>query len=296
MIKITVPATSANLGPGFDCLGLALDLYNDFYIEEIEEGLVIEGCLEEFKNENNLFYVSFQKALSELNEAVKGIKIIFDSRIPLKGGLGSSATCIIGGILGAFAIKGIEIDNDRVLKIAKTIENHPDNIVPALLGGITVAVIENDKVYYEKFTTSDSFEFIALSPDIELSTEEARSILPKNISLSDGVYNVSRAALLAMALSKGNKENIRVACNDRFHQNYRGKLIPDFFEILEFAKDNGAITSFLSGAGPTIMIINEKDNSELHDKLKGFLNNCERKWKMSVLNLEVDGAKINNYK
>ena len=86
MIKITVPATSANLGPGFDCLGLALDLYNDFYIEEIEEGLVIEGCLEEFKNENNLFYVSFQKALSELNEAVKGIKIIFDSRIPLKGG------------------------------------------------------------------------------------------------------------------------------------------------------------------------------------------------------------------
>ena len=98
-----------------------------------------------------------------------------------------------------------------------------------------------------------------------------------------------------MALSKGNKENIRVACNDRFHQNYRGKLIPDFFEILDFAKDNGAVTSFLSGAGPTIMIINEKDNNELVGKLEEYLSNCKRKWKISVLNLEVDGAKINNY-
>ena len=292
MIKIKVPATSANLGPGFDCLGLALDLYNVFYIEEIDHGLIIEGCEKEYTDENNLFYVSFKAALSELNETVSGVKIIFDSNIPLKGGLGSSATCVIGGVLAAFALKNIKIDKDEVLRIANTIETHPDNIVPALLGSVNASVIENNHIYFENFKVPDIYEFIALSPDMELSTEVSRSVLPKKISLSDGVFNVSHAVLLALALSKGSLDNIKVACKDKFHQNYRGKLIPQFFDIIYFADKNGDIASFLSGAGPTIMILNKKSNHELKGKIESYLQDSRMKWTIRTLNIDTTGATI----
>ena len=292
MIKIKVPATSANLGPCFDCLGLALNLYNTFYVDEIDHGLIIEGCDKEYANEKNLFYVSFKTALSALHQTVSGVKIIFDSNIPLKGGLGSSATCVIGGVLAAFAIKHIKIDNNDVLKIAKTIETHPDNIVPALLGNVTASVIENDDIFYENFSVPDIYEFIALSPDMELSTEIARSVLPEEISLSDGVFNTSRAVLLALSLSKGSINNIKIACKDRFHQNYRGKLIPGFFDILDFADKNGDIASFLSGAGPTIMILNKKTNTSLKDKLQCYLNDSKMKWTIRTLNIDTNGATI----
>lgn len=292
MIKIKVPATSANLGPGFDSMGMALTKYNYFYVEELEYGLVIDGCPKEFRNEDNLFYVSLNLALNELQKNIKGVKIIFDSTVPLKGGLGSSATCIIGGILAAFALTNTPIDNDKVLSIALKLENHPDNITPALLGGITVSVIEGGKIYTEKFTTPDNIQYIALTPNMELSTEESRNILPKEISLKDGVFNTSHAALLALSLSRGNIDNIKISCKDTFHQNHRGKLIPDFFNILKFTEDNGAVATFLSGAGPTIMIINEKENHILVDKLQIYLSSCDLKWTISVLSLDNNGATV----
>lgn len=292
MIKIKVPATSANLGPGFDCMGMALSKYNIFFVEEIPNGLVIEGCKEEYKNKDNLFYVSLKETLKEIHEEISGVRIIFNSNIPLKGGLGSSATCIIGGILAAFTLKNIAVDESLALKIALKLEGHPDNIVPALLGSVTVAIVENDVVYYEKFIPSTNFQYIALSPNMELSTEASRSLIPKEIPLKDGVFNCSHATMLALSLANGNIKNIKVACKDKFHQDYRGKLIPNFFDILKFAEDNGAVASFLSGAGPTIMIINEQSNNDLIENLRIFLSSFTLKWTLSVLELDTVGATI----
>lgn len=296
MIEIRVPATSANIGPGFDCLGLALNLYNNFYIEEIECGLDISGCDIAFRNENNLVYSSMQKCFSILGKGntKKGIKIRFKSDIPVSRGLGSSATCILSGVLAANELCNGKLSKNDVLEISSSIEGHPDNITPALFGGMTVSIKENKKIYFEKVKFPHNVKFCSIIPSFTLSTKMAREVLPNNIPYKDGIFNVGRVSLLLAALSNGDIDFLRIACKDKLHQIYREKLIENFNEILEESNNLNSLCTFLSGAGPTIMVILREGETDYIKYMESYLHQFKNKWIIKELKLDTKGTLVKN--
>ncbi|MEG1481454.1 homoserine kinase [Clostridium sp.] len=280
MIKVRVPATSANMGPGFDSLGIALNLYNEYSFSEIEEGLQFEGIEEEFCNEENIIYTAMIRCFEKYNYKVKGLKIsISKQHIPISRGLGSSSSCIVAGLIGANGIMGNKLSENELLNLAVEIEGHPDNVAPALLGGVVIAIKEDGKTIYDTVKVASDLKFVAIVPDFKLSTEKARSVLKKNISMEDVVFNIGRVALLVTALTNGSDHILKYACTDRVHEIYRGSLIKKFDIIKKEAYNNGALASFLSGAGPTIMAIVLK-GSDFSNKIKEVL-------KREGLNFEV---------
>lgn len=286
MVKIRVPATSANMGPGFDSLGVALGLYNHYEIEEIEQGLEIVGCEACYSNENNLVYSSMQRCFNEVNFKPKGIRIRIDSSIPISRGLGSSAACIVGGVAAANELAGGRLSTSEMLEIANSIEGHPDNVAPAMLGGMAVSVQRNGKVYCDRVKLADDIRFCAIIPDFTLSTKEARAVLPRQLSYADAIYNISRSSLLVTALANGNYDLIKFACEDALHQPYRSKLIPGFDVILEKSRELDCLGTFLSGAGPTIMSIVSKQNQSFTRDIQQFADGLPHKW--TVMELDVD--------
>lgn len=293
MIKVRVPATSANMGPGFDSLGIAVNLYNVFGFNEIDEGLVFNGFPEEFCNEDNIVYQAMIKCFDRAGYIPRGIEIsIISQDVPVSRGLGSSSTCIVGGLVGANALMGNRLSEDDILEMAVQIEGHPDNVAPALLGGLVVAIMDDHKVYYEKVKVHDDIKFLPIVPNFRLSTSEAREVLPKQISLKDGVYNVGRAALLVAAMSAGNNSLLKYACKDCFHENYRSKLIKGFNEVREEVYRVGAIASYLSGAGPTIMTMFTADAEDALENIKQFLIKNNLSWDIHELSIDTVGAVI----
>lgn len=289
MIKVTVPATTANIGSGFDCLGVALSLYNSFIFEEIDEGLIIEGCEEKYKNEENLVYRSMKICFKEANYKDRGIKISMNTSIPESRGLGSSASCIIAGVVGANELMGKPFNIDKILNIATVIEGHPDNIAPAFLGSAIVSVLDENKVYYNKINMAKEFKFCALIPDFTLSTEKSREVLPKNISYKDAIFNVGRVAAMISGFANGNLELITVGCQDKLHQQYRGLLIEDYEIIMNECKKH-SIGTFLSGAGPTIMNIINSDDLNFTSNIDKFLKKLNNKWSALELNIDFNGV------
>ncbi|NOW92696.1 homoserine kinase [Clostridium beijerinckii] len=293
MITVRVPATSANMGPGFDTLGIALNLYNDFGFREIEDGLKFNGMPEEFCNEDNIIYKAMKYCFDKAGYKIKGLEISeIKQDVPVSRGLGSSSTCIVGGLVGANEILGKKFSEEELLEMAVEIEGHPDNVAPALLGGMVVAIVDESKTYYDKIDVKNGIKFISIIPNFRLSTEEARKVLPKEISLKDGVYNVSRAALMVACFSSGKYELLRYACKDAFHQNYRSKLIPGFEEVYNKSYELGALACYLSGAGPTIMAIIDEKDERFSNKLKEFLQIKGLEWNILGLSLDNAGATI----
>lgn len=290
MIEIKVPATTANIGPGFDCLGLALNLYNIFYIEEIENGLIIEGCDSEFQNKNNLVYTSMLKCFEKLDYSFKGVKIVIENNIPVSRGLGSSASCILAGVIGANEIAGGQLNINEIFQLASEIEGHPDNIAPALFGGMTVSISHNNTALYNKIPIVKGLKFCALFPNFKLSTEKARAVLPNEIPYKDAVFNVGRASFLLSCLVNGKFELLNIACRDRLHQHYRGKLIDDYNEIITKCENLNCLGVFLSGAGPTIMVILDENNASFANDIKEFINNLTNHWRILELNLNHKGT------
>ncbi|WP_313757853.1 homoserine kinase [Tissierella sp.] len=289
MIRISVPGTSANIGPGFDTLGLALNIYNYFRFEEMSYGLEITGCDKEFSNENNLVYKSMLKTFDRIGYLPKGIKIDIDAKIPVSRGLGSSAACILGGVMGANCLTGAPLSKEEILEIATEIEGHPDNIAPALFGGLVVSIMEDGKVIYNKFDVSTGIKFVALIPDFTLSTKESRAVLPTAISHEDAIYNISRVSLLLSSLSNGRFDLLKYAVKDSIHQPYRGKLISGFYDIINKCEEIGCLGLYLSGAGPTIMaIVDEKDNDFIL-KIKKYLKSINYTWEVKELRLDSYG-------
>ena len=206
MIRVIVPATSANLGPGFDSLGISLSIYNEYEFSlKDENGLFFEGVEEEFQNEDNIIYMAIKKVFDKYNFKFKGLGIkIIRQDIPISRGLGSSSSCIVAGLIGAFALMGKEINKDEILSLAVDIEGHPDNVCPAIFGGLVSTVMtESNKPLYNCIEIKEGIKFIALVPRVKLLTEKARAILPKEIPFKDCVYNIGRAALLISAFSNG---------------------------------------------------------------------------------------------
>jgi len=293
MIEIIVPATTANIGPGFDCLGMALNIYNRVLFEEIEEGIQIEGCDDKFKNKNNLVYTSMIKTFKKVGYKCKGIKITMDCDIPESRGLGSSAACILAGVMGANEIANSKLTKADILEIATSIEGHPDNITPALFGGMTVSIYDNGKVHFSQIPIKNSVKFYALIPDFTLSTIESRSVLPKKILFEDATYNVGRTALMLASFVNGDIDLLRVSIQDKLHQQYRGPLISEYDKIMDMLNNlDLKVSAFLSGAGPTIIAIGSGDNIEIGNYIEEFALELENKWILKELIMENEGAII----
>ncbi|WP_123053642.1 homoserine kinase [Clostridium sp. JN-1] len=296
MVEVRVPATSANMGPGFDCLGIALNMYNRFYMEEIKEGLVFEGCEDKFKNEDNLVYVAAKRCFEKIGYKPTGLRIKIEGDIPVCRGLGSSAACVIGGVVGANELAGRVLNNQELLDLAVKVEGHPDNINPAFCGGMTVSISEDNKVFYNNIRVKEGIKFCALVPDFTLSTEKSRAVLPKSINYKDGIFNVGRTALLISSLNNGNFNLIKYACKDKLHEDYRAQLIENFYSIKEECQRLNCLGVFLSGAGPTIMVILEEEDKEFCKNIQSFLENLQSKWKARELNIDKEGTVLNNLK
>ncbi|KGO15495.1 serine kinase [Clostridium botulinum] len=296
MVEVRVPATSANIGPGFDCLGVAVNMYNKFFVEEIEEGLIFEGCGDKFKNENNLIYVAMKKCFDKIGYKPTGLRIKIESNIPVSRGLGSSAACVVGGIVSANELAGGILNKKELLDLAMEVEGHPDNVNPAFCGGMTASISDNREVIYSKVKVSEGIKFCALIPDFTLSTEKARAVLPKSIDYKDGIFNVGRTALMISALNNGDFHLIKYACKDKLHQDYRAKLIENFYSIKKQCEKLNSLGVFLSGAGPTIMVMLKEEDKDFSKNIKSFLETLKNKWEVRELKIDKLGTVVNNRK
>ena len=282
-VTIRVPATTANLGPGFDAFGCALSLYTDVTFEETEEGLEITGCDEAFTGPDNLAYTSYCAVLASLSEEVRGVKI------PICRGLGSSAALLVAGAMGANVLRGNKLSTQGLLNITNAMEGHPDNLAPAFYGGLTASMVDSGLPVTVSFPLHPGWEFLALVPDFNLATSLARSVLPEQVSRADAIYNISHGAMVLKALELGDEKLLRSAMQDRLHQNYRKKLIPDYEKIEALVRTTGAAFC-LSGAGPTLLVMtrNPRLSGILREKLPKI---TERSWEILPLHVEFQGAK-----
>ncbi len=289
-VTVRVPATTANLGPGFDAFGCALSLYTDVTFEETEAGLEITGCDEEFSGPDNLAYISYCAVLASMNEELRGVKIHIDTQIPICRGLGSSAALLVAGAIGANALRGNKLSVQGLLNISNAMEGHPDNLAPAFFGGLTASMVDNGLPVTVSFPLHPQWEFLALVPDFTLSTAVARQALPTEYDRADAVYNISHGAMVLKALELGDEKLLRVAMQDRIHQPYRKHMIPDYDAIEGLIRTTGAAFC-LSGAGPTLLCITR--NPGLEEKLSKKLGSITtRHWQMIPLHIDFEGAHI----
>ena len=265
MIKLQIPATSANLGAGFDALGLALQYYNDVEMEESDTIDITSADGTPVPTDaNNLIYISAKDLYEVCGKKLPGLRMIQTNRIPMTRGLGSSSACIVAGLVGANHLLGNPLGTDDLVDLAAQIEGHPDNTAPALLGGIVTAVFDGRRVHWVKQEVYTKLRFVALIPDFELKTEKARACLPHTVPHKDAVYNLSRAALFSASLLTGKFENLRTAVHDKLHQPYRMALIPHAREVFDIAYAHGAYAAYISGAGPTVMAIADRKSTRLN--------------------------------
>jgi homoserine kinase len=263
-VTIKIPATSANCGPGFDSVGLACSLYNTFALSCFDgSGIKLtvngQGAGMLSSSEKNLAVKAIRRVFQEAGRHKTGIAIAMENSIPMSRGLGSSAAAIVGGMTAANALMGDPLGRERIFELAAAMEGHPDNVAPAIYGGLTVSFMENHRPYCLKLEPPDAVRMIAVVPDFPLSTQLARDALPKKVSYKDAVFNLGRAALLAASMAKGDLSLLRFALRDRLHQPYRSKFIPGMENIFAAAEETGAWGSCVSGSGPTLMAFAPKD-------------------------------------
>ncbi|TAG97689.1 MAG: homoserine kinase [Oscillatoriales cyanobacterium] len=301
-ITVTVPATTANLGPGFDCIGAALSLYNRFQFSQLApsatEKLKITVTGQEAAkvktDESNLAYVAFVTLYDRLNQSPPPVAIHIDMQVPLARGLGSSATAIVGGLVGANQLAGAPLSQVEVMQLAIELEGHPDNVVPALLGGCRLAAsntppqpplskggLREESPLAPPLSKGgqgggswqicdipwhpDIVAVVAI-PDFELSTAEARQVLPSEYSRADAIFNAAHLGLLVRALAAGDRDWLRCALDDKIHQPYRRSLIKGYEAVQQAALNAGACGMVISGAGPTLLALTDVTNADAVEK------------------------------
>jgi len=291
--KVSVPASTSNLGPGFDALGLALKLYNEFIVEPSDfysveiEG---EGADSLPRDEKNLFIRAYRSTMEYLGES-QPVKVKQVNRIPLGRGLGSSATAIVGGILAAEKVTGKELSLPEVIDVAFKFEPHPDNVLPAYTGGFVVAATNGD-LHYVKLDWPEELKVVIVVPELFLSTEESRSVLPDKYSREDVIFNVQRVALLLGALQKRDFGLLKEAVKDRLHQPYRCDLIPSFWEILSEGYKAGAYAVYLSGAGSCIGALADRNFNEIGQAMCNVFDALGIDSRYLVLEVDQEGARV----
>ncbi len=298
MIKIIIPATSANLGSGFDACGMALNMYNTVLMQESDEiDITTTDGSKVPTNEKHMIYSTVRKVFEIYGKKLNGLKIVQTNGIPMARGLGSSSACIVAGLLGANEMLGNPMTRQEILTLGTKIEGHPDNIAPALLGGFVVSAYDEGNVYSLKKAVLPSLQFIALIPNFKLLTEKARAVLPNSISHKDAIYNLSRAALLATAFCEERYDFLQVATKDALHHQYRLPLIQGGTEIFDLAKKLGAPGVFISGAGPTILCALPFGGDKFYSEMKNALQEDDslNAFKIHRLNADNIGAVVENH-
>ncbi len=290
MIELRIPATTANLGPGFDSLGAAVSLYAYVSFTDSEKPLEINGCTKEYCNSDNLIYTSYLKVFEMYDKPPQNVNIDIKSDIPTSRGLGSSAACVVAGVAGALHAMGMALDKKLLLDISTQIEGHPDNVSPAIYGGLTASMMHGNQVFARRFSFNEAIDLYAFIPDFKLSTLDARGILPRQIDFKDAVFNISRIPLLLKGLEENDKELIRASMQDLLHQPYRKSLIPGYESIEDVCLENDCHAVYLSGAGPTIMCLSDQEGIE--SRLSQVLSKLNYQWVIRKLKIDNDGLKI----
>lgn len=308
-ISVKVPATSANIGPGFDTMGIAFPLYNTVTVEETVmpgSGVIIElvsdydykdkALLEQVpKDSTSIVYKAIELLYNSIGQTPAELKITIDTRIPMTRGLGSSSSVIVGALIAANELLGKPADEAALLSIAAELEGHPDNVAPAILGGTVFSSLQEDgSIVYRKLPWPKDWKFTACVPDFELSTNIARSVLPKEVPISDAVFNTQRFGMFVYAIYNHDSKLMKLALDDRIHQPYRMNLIPGLDEIMKSLKyEEDVLGCVISGAGSTILLITENNASE---KAKNIVKSVWDKHniKAELFDFDIDdnGAQI----
>lgn len=270
-MKILVPATTANLGSGFDILGAALNLYNILTFEEAEKTSIkiINNLNDELRLEpkSNLIYKSINYFFNEIGKKTPEVKIEIEINIPFSRGLGSSSSAIASGLFIANILSSSNLPKSDLVTMATAIEGHPDNVAPCILGGMVLSLSEDKKVFTQRIPQKNDISFVVAVPNFKLSTEDARRVIPKQIDFADAVFNSSRLAFLIQALNSNNLDFLNISMQDKLHEQYRAKLIKGFYEVKNSAIQNGALASVLSGAGPTILALCTKNQKQIGEAM-----------------------------
>lgn len=259
--SVKVPASTSNLGPGFDAVGLAMNLYNEYSFEPIEdssEKFIYSTNLEQGQvpeNKENLVYRAFEYLFKKESKAIPSIKVHFEAGIPTSGGFGSSSTAIVGGLFAANKILGDKYTQEQLLKIGTQLDGHPDNISPAILGGLVTCVYADSELNYIKFDWDHKLSFVVVVPDFKVPTAKARSVLPAKVNFQDAVHNIGYSSLLIAALAEKNTDVLKKCFKDKLHQQYRASLVPGMRCVLDVGKEAGAIGTMLSGAGSALIAV-----------------------------------------
>ena len=262
-VLVRVPATTANLGVGFDVLGLALDLMASFTFEVADE-LRIDGCDERFCGPENLVYTSYRAACEAMGIEARPLHIHEETPIPESGGLGSSSTCVVAGISAAQILAGRSLDRVGTLNLATQIEGHPDNVAPAVMGGLVSSYIEEEETVTTRWVVAPNLRFVCIAPPYRVLTSDARRALPSMVPMSSVSWQVGRCLAMVSALASGRAADIALCCHDRIHEPYRAPLIPDFDRLQRCALDAGACTFLISGSGAAMLAICDGARSAAH--------------------------------
>ncbi|WP_322621957.1 homoserine kinase [Aedoeadaptatus coxii] len=283
MIKVRVPATTANMGPGFDVIGMALDLYNTFTFSMDGDNV----------DRGSMIYEAAKVVFDRAGESMEKFNYSVEADIPIARGLGSSATCIVGGMLGANALLGEPFSKEEILKMASDFEGHPDNIAPALLGGCVISIGTEDEVLYRKMAGSRAISTIAAFPDFDLSTAEARAVLPKALTYPDGVANIGRMAFLVHGLETGDVESIFLGLEDRIHEPYRSELIAGY-NTMKTIEEVYPGKMVISGAGPTLLFVTEHGDNleEIKAAWEKISEPLDATWDIRILHTTDEGAEV----
>ena len=256
-VTVKVPATSANMGPGFDCLGIALDIWNSVTVEVGSDGFVIRGeGKEDLKaGPSNLVYRSFRLPFEESGQPVPKVSITCKNEIPLGRGLGSSAAAVVGGLVAANEVRGRPLSSEQLLALAAETEGHPDNVSAALLGGCRIVVKDGTSLVTVAVPIPEDLRAVVFIPDVPMPTKQARSLLAAKVSRQDAVYNLGRVGMLVNALATGDFTHFSLATEDRLHQPARQTIFPAMKNIFRAALASGALGVFLSGAGSSVLAL-----------------------------------------
>lgn len=296
-VTITIPATSANLGPGFDCLGLALGLYNHVTFTAVSSpALTIEVTgLDAAKvptDETNLVYQSAHNMFERLGQRPSGLHIRQENNIPVGSGLGSSSTAVLAGLLGANALVNGRFSQADILAIAAAEEGHLDNVAPALLGGLVLGIMDGEQLHVEQLPIAPQ-QVVIVMPNFELLTRDARDALPDQISRQDAIFNASRLPLLIRALETAAYPTLTLAMQDKLHQPYRLPLIPGMPAAFEAAYTAGAAGVALSGAGPSLIAFTPENHAEIVAAVTAVFQQNGLTCRSWILPVDTAGSQIN---
>ena len=293
ILKVTVPATSANLGPGFDSLGMALAFYDEYELETTGTGLEIsidgEGSQSAAKDESNLIYKSIKLVFDSVGEKVPGIRLRCKNSIPHGRGMGSSGAAVAGGVmLAAGLLANKKFSEQQLLEFATRMEGHPDNVAPALFGGLTIAWVDETGPHHKKLTVHRGISPLVLVAPNEMSTKLARSLQPESVPHTDAAFNVSRSALLVAALTQS-PELMMSATEDRLHQNYRASAMPETSKLISKLREKGH-PAVVSGAGPSVLVLDGDPQNRL--EAMDFVKKHFSEWRALALAVDFKGASL----